>query len=70
MFGSWNSIWTGVIDHALNNLFWALEGVVVELRDFADDDEQQGGVVIAQGGVEVAVESIFVGNMMGRFLWW
>ncbi len=45
-----------IIDHALNNLFWACEGVVVDSGDFIDDSKQQRHVTIAQGGICVAVE--------------
>ncbi len=66
MFGRWNPIWQCVIDHTLNNLFWALEGVVVHLVDLADNGEWQGDVAIAQ--VDIGC-SIFAVSIMGWWVW-
>ncbi len=36
-----------IIDHALNNAFWASEGAIIDLGDFANNGEGRGDVVIA-----------------------
>ncbi len=53
------------INHEVKDSFQAVEGGFVDWGGFADNNERQGGVAIANGGIGVAVELYVCGEHDG-----